>query len=507
MAKQSNNLMDKLVALCRRRGFIFQSSEIYGGINGFWDYGPLGVELKRNVKEAWWADNVRMREDIVGLDCSIIMHPKVWEASGHLGGFSDPMVDCKETNKRYRADQMFLISVGDGDDTQHFSYIENDEDSLKAAFKRASKHARRCSATNPSDDPTTHIPFGDIAGGAGLARVVGPDTTTPGTLTEPREFNLMFQSYAGAIQDESSKVYLRPETAQGIFANFGNVIDSSRMRPPFGIAQIGKSFRNEVNPRNYTFRSREFEQMEIEFFCREEDSDKWYTYWRDRRYKWYIDHGLTSERLHLREHDAKELAHYAKGCADVEYEFPFGLSELEGIANRGNYDLTQHTNASGKDLSFFDDQTRERYIPHVIEPSGGVDRATLAFLCEAYTEDEAPDDKGNMQTRTLLKLHPRLAPYKVAIFPLMKKDGHPEAADKIFMDCKRAGLAAFYDEKGAIGRRYRRQDEIGTPFCITVDNQTVTDQTVTIRDRDTLAQERISADKVPAYITDRMRVE
>ena len=505
MAKQSNDLMDKLVALCRRRGFIFQSSEIYGGINGFWDYGPLGVELKRNVKEAWWTDNVHMREDIVGLDCSIIMHPKVWEASGHLGGFSDPMVDCKETNKRYRADQLLLIATGADDTERFFAYTENDDASLSTALKRAQKHARHAGVAPPSE--TEHFPFCAHATAETLLKVVGPDTTTPGTLTEPREFNLMFESYAGAIQNDASKVYLRPETAQGIFANFNNVLDSTRQKPPFGIAQIGKSFRNEVNPRNYTFRSREFEQMEIEFFCREEESDAWYTYWRDRRYKWYIDHGLKSERLHLREHDPDELAHYAKGCADVEYEFPFGVSELEGIANRGNFDLTQHTKASGKNLDYFDDQTRERFIPHVIEPSGGVDRATLAFLCEAYTEDEAPDDKGEMQTRILMKLHPRLAPYKIAVFPLIKKEGMPEAAHQIFMDCKRAGLSAFYDEKAAIGRRYRRQDEIGTPFCITVDGQTLADQTVTIRDRDTLTQERLSVDKVVAYVRDRMRVE
>ena len=504
MAKQSNDLMDKLVGLCRRRGFIFQSSEIYGGINGFWDYGPLGVELKRNVKEAWWADNVHMREDIVGLDCSIIMHPKVWEASGHLGGFSDPMVDCKETNKRYRADQMFLIPTGQGQEARLFTYLENDEESQATALKRAQKHARHAGVEAPS--ATEHLPFCAHATPETLPSIVGPDTKTPGTLTEPREFNLMFQSYAGAIQNENSKVYLRPETAQGIFTNFSNVLDSTRQKPPFGIAQIGKSFRNEVNPRNYTFRSREFEQMEIEFFCHEDDSSKWYTYWRDRRFQWYIDHGLKSERLHLREHDPDELAHYAKGCADVEYEFPFGVSELEGIANRGNYDLTQHANASGKKLDYFDDQTRERFIPHVIEPSGGVDRATLAFLCEAYTEDEAPDDKGNMQTRILMKFHPRLAPYKIAIFPLIKKEGMPEAAHKIFMDCKRAGLAAFYDEKAAIGRRYRRQDEIGTPFCITVDGQTLEDQTVTIRDRDTLVQERIAVDKIVGYVRDRMQV-
>ncbi|MDY6914412.1 MAG: glycine--tRNA ligase [Planctomycetota bacterium] len=440
MAENSNDLMDKLVALCKRRGFIFQSSEIYGGINGFWDYGPLGVELKRNVKEAWWQTVVRKRDDVVGLDAAIIMNPKVWQASGHVEGFTDPMVDCKKCKARYRQDE-----IQDGKCPQ-------------------------CS----------------------------------GELTDARQFNLMFKSHAGAMEDSASVVYLRPETAQGIFCNYKNVLDTSRLKLPFGIAQIGKAFRNEINPRNYTFRSREFEQMEVEFFCPPDEADKWYEYWRDARYQWYVDLGLTSEKLHLRNHEPDELAHYAVSCADIEYEFPFGVSELEGVANRTDYDLKAHQAASGRDMTYFDDETKERFIPYVIEPSGGVDRATLAFLCEAYCEDSAPDDKGKMKKRTVMKFHPRLAPIKVAVFPLVKKEGMPEIARKIYEACRDAGLACFYDEKGAVGRRYRRQDEAGTPFCVTIDGQTLQDQTVTVRDRDSLAQQRIAADKVVEYVRQRI---
>jgi len=315
----------------------------------------------------------------------------------------------------------------------------------------------------------------------------------------------MFKTFVGAMEDSASVAYLRPETAQGIFCNYHNVLDSYRIKTPFGIAQIGKSFRNEINPRNYTFRSREFEQMELEFFCHPKEADKWFEYWRDTRYNWYINLGLQSSRLHLRDHDKKELAHYAAACADVEYDFPFGLSELEGISNRTDFDLKQHQEFSGKDMKYFDDQTGEKYIPYVIEPSGGVDRATLAFLCEAYTEDEVPDEKGVPKTRTLMKLNPRLAPFKVAVFPLVKKDGMPEAATRIHEECKKAGLASFYDQKGAVGRRYRRQDEAGTPFCVTVDGDTMENQTVTIRERDSLAQERIPADKVSEYVHKRIR--
>jgi glycyl-tRNA synthetase len=444
-----DDLMEKLVALCKRRGFLFQSSEIYGGLNGFWDYGPLGVELKRNIKEAWWRDMVTAHDDLapapgapgthqmVGLDCSIIMNPKVWEASGHVGGFNDPMVDCKTCKLRIRADHV------------------NETPCPRKPSKMAGQH-------------------GDCQ------------------LTEPRQFNLMFKTYVGALEDESAVAYLRPETAQGIFANFKNVLDTARVKLPFGIAQVGKAFRNEINPRNFTFRSREFEQMEIEFFCRPDEAPEWYTFWRDLRLDWYVKLGLNSDRLRLREHEADELAHYAAACADVEYAFPFGVSELEGVANRTDFDLSQHAKFSGKDLSYYDDQTKERFTPYVIEPSAGADRATLAFLCEAYTEDAIPNEKGVPQPRTVMKFHPRLAPIKAAVFPLVNRDGMPDVAEKIYRDLRSHGLTVFYDDKGAIGRRYRRQDEAGTPFCITVDSQTLQDQTVTFRDRDTCQQWRVA---------------
>ncbi len=492
---KTDDLMEKIVALCKRRGFIFQSSEIYGGINGFWDYGPLGVELKRNLKNIWWEDVVRKRDDIVGLDAAIIMNPKVWEASGHVGGFSDPRVDCKECNARYRLDELptrVRVEAVIDEMTNGTMTVEEAVDALTGGngdhFLRILKKAHK-KRTNPSD--VIEILFGKCP-------------QCGGELTDARQFNLMLKTFIGAMEDSSSVAYLRPETAQGIFANYKNVLDTSRIRPPFGIAQIGKAFRNEINPRNFTFRSREFEQMEIEFFCHKDDADKWYEYWRDARYKWYIDLGLTSSRLRLRDHETDELAHYAKSCADIEYDFPFGISELEGVANRTDYDLKKHQEHSGKDMQFFDDQTKERYIPHVIEPSGGVDRAVLAFICEAYTEDEAPDDKGKMQKRILMKFHPRLAPIKVAVFPLVKKEGMPEVARKIYDDVLASGLTCFYDEKGAIGRRYRRQDEAGTPFCVTVDGQTFEDQTVTIRDRDSLKQDRIAVEKVVEYVRERI---
>lgn len=436
--------MEQLVSLCKRRGFIFPSSEIYGGLNGCWDYGPLGVELKRNVKEAWWTDCVRCRDDIVGLDCSILMNPRVWEASGHVGGFNDPMVDCKVCKARFRADQL---------------------DSSTCPRK-------------PSKQPGQHVDC---------------------ELTEPRSFNLMFKTYVGALEDSGSVAYLRPETAQGIFCNFKNVVDTGRMKLPFGIAQVGKAFRNEINPRNFTFRSREFEQMEIEFFCAPDAADEWYAYWRDVRHQWYVDLGLKSANLRLRDHEGDELAHYANACADVEYEFPFGTSELEGIANRTDYDLRQHAETSGKDLTYFDDQEKQRFMPYVIEPSAGADRATLAFLCEAFSQDEMGGEK-----RSVMRFHPRLAPIKAAVFPLVKKDGMPDRARKIYDTLKKA-FNTFYDEKGAVGRRYRRQDEVGTPYCITIDGQTAEDQTVTVRNRDDGQQQRINGDQCLDFLTERLR--
>jgi glycyl-tRNA synthetase len=522
--------MDKLVSLCKRRGFLFQSSEIYGGLNGFWDYGPLGVELKRNVKEAWWHDMVSGHDDLdvlggapeafemVGLDCTIIMHPQVWKCSGHYDLFHDYMVDCRESKKRYRHDQVLGRWLTAKGQTVFVATHSGGDEGLAETQQRALKffnlRGKDAEGLQWESGLISLIAVKDFS------RVLGPDAKELGTLTEPREFNLMFKTYVGALSGEEGAAFLRPETAQGIFVNFKNVLDSTRVRVPFGIAQMGKSFRNEITPRNFTFRSREFEQMEIEFFCHPKSSPEWYKFWRDRRYQWYLDLGLAGERLRLRDHDRDELSHYSCGTADIEYAFPFlppgEFGELEGIAHRGDFDLRSHmegklvrqgddlvveTDAegkprhrgSGKDLTYRDDLSGERYTPHVIEPSAGADRATLAFLCQAYTEDQAPDEHGKMQERVVMKLHPRIAPVKAAVFPLVKKDGMPEVAQRIYKDLKKR-FNVFYDEKGAVGRRYRRQDEAGTPYCITVDGQTLQDQTVTVRDRDTLKQWRVKVD-------------
>ncbi len=534
--------MEKLVSLCRRRGFLFQSSEIYGGLNGFWDYGPLGVELKRNIKEAWWRDMVTGHDDLTvhdgapstyemaGLDCTIIMHPQVWKCSGHYDLFHDHMVDCRETNRRYRFDQVrgrWVEAKGERIFVATKAEVEEEvEDTQRRALKYFNLRAKDADRLS-WDDQFCTLPEVDSP-----EQVLAPDAKTLNTLTPPREFNLMFKTTVGALGGEEDTAFLRPETAQGIFVNFKNVLDSTRVRIPFGVAQMGKSFRNEITPRNFTFRSREFEQMEIEFFCHPDNSRAWYQYWRDRRMRWYTDLGLAGERLQLREHDAEELSHYSTGTADIEYAFPFlpagEHGELEGIAHRGDFDLRSHMEGkldektrplevqlgddgkpkwrgSGKDLTYRDELTGEKFTPHVIEPSAGSDRAALAFLCEAYHEDEAPDEKGKMQKRTVMKFHPRLAPIKAAIFPLVKKDGMPEFAQRIYRDLKQAQIHVFYDEKGAVGRRYRRQDEVGTPYCITVDGETLKDGSVTIRDRDSLEQWRVKADDCVEEI--RRRVE
>jgi glycyl-tRNA synthetase len=515
------DLMEKLVSLCKRRGYIFPSSEIYGGLNGCWDYGPLGVELKRNIKNAWWQDMIGQHDEtaapadapgsfgMVGLDCSILMNPAVWQASGHVGGFNDPMIDCRETKSRYRADQLVVYRLVPaaapspplGDD--ELLYAAPGEIDKTPTTDLLEPHRKRVDALRKKLGELTLIPVPDALTDAAVrARTVAPGAKEPGSLTAPRAFNLMFETHVGAMEDKSSVAYLRPETAQGIFVNFKNVCDTARVRVPFGIGQIGKAFRNEINPRNFTFRSREFEQMEIEFFCRPEESEHWYRYWRDRRYRWYVELGLSTQRLHLREQGPDELAHYALACADVEYAFPFGLSELEGIANRTDFDLRQHMQASGKDLTYFDDQQtdpeKRRYMPHVIEPSAGADRAALAFLCEAYCEDEVGGE-----TRTVLKLHPRLAPIKVAVFPLVKKDGMPERALSLYRELRRT-CNAYYDEKGAIGRRYRRQDEAGTPYCVTVDGQTAVDGTVTLRERDSCEQRRLPMTAIRDFLAERV---
>jgi glycyl-tRNA synthetase len=548
--------MEKLVALCKRRGFIFQSSEIYGGINGFWDYGPLGVELKKNIKDAWWQDMVRnpppgpdgQEIAMVGLDCAIIMNPKVWEASGHVGGFKDPMSSCKYCRKLYRSDQVWqqiiltpwVASLLELYDPAHPRGVTGVELKRWAQGKGKRLAPNLALVRNPDVTLSWLAEAAEAEGGAarltdarkwisyfateqrGAGPLIVPCPACGGDLTEPRQFNLMFESHAGAVQDEASKVYLRPETAQGIFANFKNVLDSSRLKLPFGIAQIGKAFRNEINPRNYTFRSREFEQMEIEFFCRPDESMKWYQYWRDVRKDWYTRLGIKSDKLRPREQGKEELAHYSIGTTDIEYLFPFAdePQELEGVAHRGDYDLRQHAQHSGKDLAYFDeeawakadksafagDKKREqeekakyRFLPHVIEPSAGADRFTLAVLCEAYHEDVVEGE-----ARTVMRFHPRLAPIKAAILPLVNKEGMPEIAHNLYRDLKR-DFNVFYDDKGAVGRRYRRQDEAGTPYCFTIDGQTLQDDTVTIRDRDTLKQDRVPRKEVAARLRELLR--
>jgi len=550
--------MEKLVSLCKRRGFLFPSSEIYGGLNGFWDYGPLGVELKRNVKEAWWRDMVTGHDDLatppgaptpyemVGLDCSIIMHPQVWKVSGHYDLFHDFMVDCKKCNKRFRIDHVKVMVLLTQDQKRIIARESFEPDPMtgmglsKQKAKSLEQKMLKLGTTITLDQQE----FSLEQYKAILRRLKQQDEaelfpccpSCGGLLTDAREFNLMFKTIIGALGGEEDTAFLRPETAQGIFVNFKNVVDSSRVRIPFGVGQIGKSFRNEITPRNFTFRSREFEQMEIEFFCHPKTSPEWYQYWRKRRYQWYLGLGLASDRLRLRDHHAEELSHYSCGTADIEYAFPFlppgEFGELEGVAHRGDFDLRSHMEGklvhqdpsdknsplvveqgpdgkprhkgSGKDLRYFDEETKERYIPHVIEPSAGADRATLAFLCEAYSEDMVPDDSGKPAERLVLKLHPRLAPIKVAVFPLVKKDGMPQIAENIYRELK-PHVNVFYDEKGAVGRRYRRQDEAGTPYCLTVDGQTLTDQTVTLRDRDTTKQERIPLAKIVEEIRERLR--
>jgi len=536
--------MDRIVSLAKRRGFIFQSSEIYGGLNGFWDYGPLGVALKRNLKDAWWHDMVTghdelavpaggpMPYEMTGLDCTIIMHPQVWRCSGHFDLFHDWMIDCRESKKRYRYDHLVgRIATHRGRRVFVATDAPGDE-AAAAIVARAQKFfgLRAKQAHEIAWEGTEEPLPAALSRGLAPGEVLGPDATSPGTLTEPREFNLMFETRIGAMAGDDDRAFLRPETAQGIFVNFKNVVDTSRVRVPFGIAQIGKSFRNEITPRNFTFRSREFEQMEIEFFCRPADSAAWYRFWRDRRWRWYLDLGLTAGRLRLREHDAAELSHYSVGTADIEYAFPFlaagEFGELEGIAHRGDFDLRSHMEGklvrregelvvelgpdgkprhrgSGKDLSYFDDLTRERYVPHVIEPSAGADRAVLAFLCDAYHEDEVPDEEGRPRSRTVMRFHPRLAPVKAAILPLVKKDGMPEMALELYRGLK-PWMACQYDEKGSVGRRYARQDEAGTPWCVTIDGQSLADRTVTLRDRDSLAQERLPIDELVGLLRGRL---
>ncbi|MBI2502679.1 MAG: glycine--tRNA ligase [Candidatus Latescibacteria bacterium] len=432
------NVMDKLVSLCKRRGFIFQSSEVYGGLNGCWDYGPLGVELLRNIKDAWWKA-MTYREDVEGLDASILMHPRVWEASGHVDNFTDPLIDCKSCKARFRDD----------------------------ALSEAQRTAGQC-----------------------------PVCGNKGVLTEPRAFNLMFKTFVGPVEEDNARVYLRPETAQGIYVNFLNVQAAMRQKLPFGIAQIGKAFRNEINTKNFLFRTREFEQMEMQFFVKPGTEDHWFEYWRQERWQWFGQVGLPEKRLRWREHD--KLAHYARAAFDVEYEFPFGWGEIEGLHNRGDFDLGQHEKFTGKALRYFDEESREKILPSVIETSIGATRTSMACLVEAYREEEVEGE-----TRVVMRFHPRIAPLKAGILPLVKRDGMPEVAQQITAQL-RPHFPVFYDEGGAIGRRYRRMDEIGTPYCITVDSQTLQDQTVTLRERDSMAQDRVAIAQLREEITRRM---
>ena len=436
-------LMDKLVSLAKRRGFVFQSSEVYGGLGSVWDYGPLGVELKRNVKDRWWRAMVHARDDIEGIDAAILMHPRVWEASGHVSGFTDPLVDCRTCKARFRADKLADA---------------------------------RC-AQKPSKAPGEHSTC---------------------DLTEPRLFNLMFKTFMGPVEEQAAVVYLRPETAQGIYVNYLNVLNASRQKVPFGIAQIGKAFRNEITPGNFIFRTREFEQMEMQFFVKPGTDEEWFEQWRELRMQWHRDVGLTPSKLRWHQHGPGELAHYAKAAYDIEYEFPFGWQEIEGVHNRTDFDLGRHQEYSGKKLEYFDQLNNERYLPYVVETSAGADRVTLTLLADAYREETVEGE-----LRVVLGFHPTIAPIKAAVLPLTKKDGLPEVAERLYHDLRRT-VPAFYDDGGAIGRRYRRQDEVGTPWCLTVDHDTLQDRTVTVRERDAMTQVRIGIDQVPAWIAERL---
>jgi glycyl-tRNA synthetase len=447
IVSDSPDVMDKLVSLCKRHGFIFQSSEIYGGTGSVWDYGPLGVELKRNIKSRWWHAMVRVRDDVEGLDAAILMNPRVWEASGHVAGFTDPLVDCKTCKGRFRADKL----------------------ADARCLQKPSKHPGEWEAC---------------------------------ALTPPRQFNLMFKTFMGPVEESAAVVYLRPETAQGIYVNFLNVQQSTRQKIPFGIAQIGKAFRNEITPGNFIFRTREFEQMEMQYFVEPGTDMTWFDRWKAERLSWHLALGLNEARLRFHEHTKEELAHYARAAYDIEFDFggSLGFQEIEGIHNRGDYDLARHQEYSGKRLEYFDQAQNRRYIPYIIETSAGADRVMLAVLVNAYREEQVP---GETEGRTVLGFHPAIAPLKAGVFPLVKKDGMPEFATRLTAELRR-GLPVFYDESGSIGRRYRRQDEVGTPYCVTVDGQTMADGSVTVRDRDTLRQERVSASALAEYLAERV---
>ncbi|MCA9424066.1 MAG: glycine--tRNA ligase [Candidatus Omnitrophica bacterium] len=489
--------LDQIVSLAKRRGFIFQSSEIYGGLGACWDYGPLGVELKNNIKNRWWEYMVHARENVVGMDGSILMHPEIWVASGHVAGFHDPMVDCKESKKRYREDHLLVYKHPVKEDLPYFAFVE-------AAAEEVEKKVKKMTKGIPIEDfnvvPLSEIPIPE------RDRVIGPDATEPGTLTEPRQFNLMFKTQLGALEGQTNEIYLRPETAQAIFVNFKNIQQTSRQRVPFGIAQIGKAFRNEIVTKAFIFRSREFEQMEMQFFIPPDEDDQWYEWWKGERHKFYTDVlGIRKENLNWEPHPPNKLAHYAKAAVDITFKFPMGWQEIEGIHNRGDFDLSQHAKHSGKDMSYRDPVNNQTYVPKVIETSAGVDRSVLMALCEAYAEVEEEGEGHKRETRSVLQFHPNIAPISVAIFPLSKKDELVDPSHRLEESLRAQGFRTSYDVTGSIGKRYRRQDEIGTPFCLTFDFDSLEDQAVTIRHRDTMQQDRVAIDRVGDTLREKIR--
>jgi len=470
--------LDTIISLSKRRGFVFQSSEIYGGLNGCWDYGPLGVELLLNIKNAWWKA-MTYRDDIEGVDAAILMHPRTWEASGHVSQFSDPMIDNKVSKARHRADNLIEDYVDKLRKKNKIELANQIESELNKAIEPA--------------DFYNLIIYHQI-----------PDPVS-GTCdwTEVRNFNLMFKTFIGPLEESSSVVYLRPESAQGIFVNFKNVMETGRLKIPFGIAQIGKAFRNEINTKNFLFRTREFEQMEMQFFCKPGNEFEWFEYWKEQRWNWYIALGMKKEKMKWKIHE--KLAHYANQAVDIEFEFPFGFGEIEGIHSRTDFDLKAHQEFSGKKMEYVDTVNKDRFIPYVVETSGGISRSFMAFLCNAYDEEEIADENGNTEKRTIMRFHPNLAPITAAVFPLVNKDGMPEKAYSIYKDLQKI-YRTQYDTSGAIGRRYRRQDEVGTPFCITVDGETLENGTVTIRERDSMTQERVAADNINRYIFEKLNL-
>ena len=480
MSKNNYRLeeLEKLVSLAKRRGIIFPSSEIYGGLSSVWDYGPIGVEIKRNVKNLWWKSFVSERDDIFGIDASILMHPDVWKASGHLESFSDPLVECSITGKRYREDHIFILEIETKKENKIIAIEASDKNEAEKLVKEKIISIIPLIESESKENPS-------------------PDG---GTLSDPRNFNLMFKTFIGPVEDSSSTVYLRPETAQAMFVNFLNVLNSSRKKIPFGIAQQGKSFRNEITPGNFTFRTREFEQMEMEFFCSPDDDEKWHDYWIQFSLDWFKKYGIREENLMIRKHESEELPHYSKASSDIDYLFPWSWGELETISNRTDYDLKAHSELSGKDLSYFDQENNKRFTPYVIEPAMGADRSVLAFLCDAYCEEET-----EKETRTLLKLHPEIAPIKIAVLPLSRNEKLSEYSRNIF-DRLNSLYTTQYDDTQSIGRRYRRQDEVGTPLCVTIDFESVEeDDSVTIRNRDTMEQIRVSSDKLLEAINDQLK--